>query len=88
MGCRLQPYVATSRRCPPCNPVACTQAATLCVQALAAWASGGRFCASDNLGTHLTERSTDFAMRTSDSWPTPSQPTIVRVSAPVPPGGI
>ena len=57
-------------------------------KALAAWASGGRFCASDGLGMNILERPSDFAMPASESWSTPSQPSIVRVSAPVPPGGI
>ena len=52
------------------------------VKALAEWASSGRLCASDNLGTHLTERPS-----AATEPPVTEAPAIVRVSAPVVPPG-
>ena len=61
------------------------------VKALAAWASSGRLCASDNLGTHLTERPSAAAESPATGSPATASPTaspaIVRVSAPVVPPG-
>ena len=57
------------------------------VKALAAWASSGRLCASDNLGTHLTERPSAAAESPATGSPAAASPAIVRVSAPVVPPG-